>query len=291
MKTRIQCLALTMCLLILTAGCRNRCNNPYGGGLFAGGSPTIAAPATYSLNIPSVAKNQPYYVPGPANNSTLNPNGRAPTPQGRQATQPNQAGWKSAENDLSKAGSGIRSEGDAGRSVLAPTSFVQTGAASRPMQSTGQAFTNSQNYRTTSIDERQDATRLPVTDASFVRAPASNYPPGTRMVASNNGYPSSNYNVGYSAPVPQTYVGQNGVYAGSASGYTASPVIVSGQPMLGYQSSPVLVSPGQFQRYPQGYPTSGPPTVLAESTASSTGRASQIGWRDRDLTSGRTGRY
>jgi len=285
--TRFQGLMLATCLVVMTVGCRNRCNNPYGGGLFAGGSSTIAAPATYSLNIPSVAQNQPYYVPGPANNSTLNPNGQAPTPATRQANQQNQSGWKSADSDLSNSNDASRSNG---RSVLAPTTFVQTGS-SQSMPGSGQSFTNSQNYQTTSIDERRDATRLPLTDASAVRAPARKYPTGTSMVATNNGYPPGNYSAGYNMVVPQTYVAQNGFYQQPPTGYAATPVIIGGQPMMGYQGQPVLVGQGQFQQYPQRYPTNGPPTVLAQATATSPGVSSQVGWRDRDLTSGRTGRY
>lgn len=309
--SRFQLLMLSICVVVMTVGCRNRCNNqcnPYGGGVFAGGPSTIAPPPTYSLNIPSVAGNQPYYTPGQAapTNYTLNPNQRAPTPATRQATQQNQSGWKSSDNNLSKSGNGSGNN-DNGSSVLAaPTKFVESNlransgstsatgtrtASTAPLPGSGVSFTNSQNYQTTRVDETQDATRLPLTDATAVRAPARNFPTGTPMTAMQNGYPG-NYQAGYNSPIQQTYVAQNGFYQRAPTGYAGAPVIIGGRPATGYQGQPLLVNP-QYPAGYQQYPTSSAPTVLAQSTATITPGASgsQLGWRDRDLTGSRSSRF
>ena len=320
--SRFQLLMLSICVVAMTVGCRNRCPNQYGqyggGGVFAGGSPTIAPPPTYSLNIPSVAGNQPYYTPGQAapnsvlNNNTLNPNQRAPTPATRQATQANQNGWRSTDNNLSNNGSNINSGGSQdsnnGRSVLAaPTKFVESNsrtnsgtgvnsgsgtrtASAAPLPGSGVSFTNSQNYQTTRVDETRDATRVPLTDATTVRAPARNFPTGAPLTTvQNNGLPA-NYQATYNAPIQQTYVAQNGF--NQPTGYVAAPVIIGGQPVAtGYQGQPLLVNP-QYPAGYQTYPTSSAPTVLAQSTATinPSGSATQLGWRDRDLT-GRSNRF
>ena len=154
--SRIQFMLLLLCLVVLSTGCRGRCNNPCGG-WFAGNS-TVAPPPTYSLNIPSVANNQPYYTPGSAgpNNSTLNPNQRAPTP----ATQQNGEGWRQSGNQLSNGNNGAPAES---RSVLTtPTTFVETqpnfispgGIAAgqqaprtAALPSSGYSYTDSANYK------------------------------------------------------------------------------------------------------------------------------------------------
>lgn len=308
--SRFHLLMLSICVVAMTVGCRNRCHQQCGSpGVFAGGSPTIAPPPTYSLNIPSVARNQPYYTPGqtaPTNN-TLNPNQRAPTPATRQATQQNQGGWRSSDNNLSNAKGASGS--DNGRSVLsAPTKFVESNgrnnsgsttrtASTAPLPGSGSSFTNSTNYQTTQVNETQDSTRLPVTDATSVRAPARNFPTGAPMtVMQGNGYPGA-YQAGYNAPIAQAYAAQNGFYQRGPTGYVAAPVIVGGRPVAtGYQGQPLIVN----QQYPVGYqqyPTSSAPTVLAQSTAttSPSGSASasgtQLGWRDRNLTGNRSGRF
>ena len=312
--SRFQLMLLSICLVSISVGCRNPGNNIYGGGAFAGGPTTIAPPPTYSLNIPSVAGNQPYYTPGqtaPTHN-TLNPNQRAPTPAIRQATQLNQNGWRSADNDLSRINrvaplnqnNSGQSNPNNGRSVLAaPTNFVETTpntnsgsgtrtASAAPLPGSGASFTSSTNYQTTRVDETQDATRLPVSDATAVRAPARNFPTGTPLTtAPTNGYPA-NYQAGLGTlPVQQTFAAQNGVLQRvlPSTGYAAAPVVISGQPVpTGYQGQPLITN----QPYPYQYPTSSSaPTVLAQSTAASTpGAGTQLGWRDRDLT-GRSNRF
>lgn len=305
---RYQLLLLTICLVTISVGCRNYGNNCHGGGAFAGGSATIAPPPTYSLNIPSVAGNQPYYTPGqtaPTNN-TLNTNQRAPTPAIRQATQLNQGGWRSADNNLS-SNSNVAplntSSPNNGRSVLAaPTTFAgttpnaNTGSGTRTasnaaLPGSGASFTSSPNYQTTRVDETQDSTRVPLSDATAVRAPARNFPTGTPLTqVQNNGY-AGNFQTGvFNPPLQQTYVAQTGAFQQAPAGYSAAPVIIGGQPVpTGYQGQPLIASPIVNQ---QQYPTYSTPTVLAQSTTTATpGAGGQLGWRDRDLTGSRSNRF
>ena len=275
--SRIQLLVIVTFLVAMSVGCCGRCRNPCGG-WFAGSS-TVAPPPTYSLNIPSVANNQPYYTPGSAapNSYTVNPNLSAPTPA---ATGQGQNGWRSANDQLSNG----RADQEESRSVLAtPTTFVESQAtvdpnqanpqfnqptfrtaSSVPLPASGYSYSNSPNYLTTRVDERMDSTRLPVIDASTVRAPARNFPTGT--IAS------------YSAPLQQTYVAQNGFYQ-PVSPYTGSMVMVGGQPVP-YQGQTVLTNPNI-------YPTSSPPAVLAQSTTT----GDPVGWRSREMSSDRVNRY
>ena len=274
--SRIQLLMIFACLVALSVGCCGRCKNPCGGWL--AGSSTVAPPPTYSLNIPSVANNQPYYTPGSAapNSYTVNPNLRAPTPA---VPGQRQDGWRSTNEQASNG----NAEDQESRSVLAtPTTFVESRptadpnqanpqfnqpsfrtASNIPLPASGYSYTNSQNYLTTRVDERMDATRLPVTDASTVRAPARSFPTGTFA--------------SYAAPLQQTYVAQNGSYQPVAP-YTGSMVMVGGQPVP-YQGQTLLTNPNF-------YPTSSPPTVLAQSTTTVT-----PGWRSRELSSENVNRY
>ncbi len=268
--SRVQLCLIFACVVLATTGCRNRCNNPCGNGWFAGNS-TLAPPSTYSLNIPSVAANQPYYTPRQAapTNNTLNTNQRAPTSAG-------QAGWRAADTNLSN---GSQPQGES-RSVLTnQTKFVETtptnnGAVFNPgnqpparmaaLPGSGASFTNSSNYQSTQTDERRDPTRLAVNDASAVRAPARNNPTGAN----------------YSVPQQQTYA-QNGFYA-PQTGYTGQFMAYNGQP-TNYQGQAELVNPYAYRQNAQ--------TVLAQSTAGvGSGSASQVGWRSRELNSDRINR-
>ena len=282
---RTQLLLLCLCLVAMTTGCRNRCNQPCNGWL--AGNSTIAPPPTYSLNIPSVASNQPYYAPGNGsgtnNTYTVNPNLRAPTPATGQAP----AGWRPTNNQLSNGSAAPANES---QSVLQqPTRFVETQsnpqqnpvrtASAGPLPGSGYSFTNSPNYRTTQTDERSDATRLPVTDASTVRAPARNFPTGG--VASNPNYQFQQPQPGYVPPYQQTYVAQNG-FNQPVNPYSGSLVAVQTQP-FGYQGQAVLSNQNQ-------YPTSSPPAVLAQSTAT-INPGNQLGWRSRELNSDGVSRF
>ena len=286
--SRVQMLLLVACLIAVSVGCRNRCYNPYGGGL-VGNNSRIAPPGTYSLNIPSVANNQPYYTPGSAapNNYTVNPNLRAPTPANRTA---NQNGWRPVNgNDLSNANPANQSNQNnqpapnnaQPRSVLAPTTFVQgqqinntsaRTASNTGLPGTGGSFVNSQNYQTTQVDERRDSTRLPVTDASAVRAPARNFPTGNavQLVSQPVNYPAA-----YQQPIQQTYVAQNGFYQQAAPVYSGNVAVVR-QPVT-YQGNAVLVNPNN------GFIS--PPAVLGQSTATIPNTTGV--WTQRELSSGR----
>ena len=288
---RIQLLLLVACLILSTAGCQSRCSNGCGG-WFAENS-TVAPPPTYSLNIPSVAKNQPYYTPGAAapNYNTLNPNQTAPTPAALQ----NQNGWRQSGNQLSNGADGNPGEG---RSVLtSPTTFVENQSnrlnpvrapgnqqvpQTAALPGTGYSYTDSANYRTTQIDESRDATRLPVTDASTVRAPASFFPAGNvAQFQQTNPINRGNYSV----PLQQTYVAQNGFNQQPAA-YSGSTVLVGGQPTT-YQGQATLVNPAG---YVNPYPTGSSPSVTAQST-SGQGSSSQLGWRNREMNSDNVNRF
>lgn len=300
--SRIHLTWIVACLMLATTGCANRAN-PYGNWWAC--NPTVAPPATYGINIPSVARNQPpYYTPG--NTYQVNPQGRAPTP----ATQSGANGWRPSDN----ARTGASNTQERNDSVLTtPTTFVESSptrpatgpmnsvlansnpvtrtASAAPLPGTGVSSTNASDYRTTRIDERNDATRLPVTDASQVRAPSRNFPTGT--VA--NGPYGGNYTgpIGYQ----QTYAGQpvpgQGGYYPQPTAYTGAPVLMPRQQpvqQVVYNGQPVLV-PRSYTGTFQSFPTSSQPTVLAQSTTAATGgSSSQLGWQSRELSSDRTRR-
>ncbi|MEM9943459.1 MAG: hypothetical protein AAF939_17990, partial [Planctomycetota bacterium] len=95
--SKLQTAILLFAFIVVMTGCRNRCS-PCGSNWFANNA-TIAPPPTFSLNIPSVARNtQPYYTPG--GNNTLNPNGSAPTPAGGNG----QSNWQPSENNGGQTG-------------------------------------------------------------------------------------------------------------------------------------------------------------------------------------------
>ena len=157
----------------------------------------------------------------------------------------------------------------------------------------GTSFTTSQNYQTTRVDETQDATRLPLNDASQVRAPARNFPTGTPLTTlptNTNTISASQaaYNLAMQQQ-QQAFAAQSGSFTRVPpvpTGYTAAPVIIGGQPVAtGYPGQPLIINP-QF-------PTSSAPTILAQSTASATSSASgtQLGWRDRDITGNQSSRF
>jgi hypothetical protein len=247
------------------------------------------------LNIPSVAQNQPYYTPGNTGSSVVNPNLSAPIPANSQTRQP---GWRRSSLD------GANSNGDANgesRSVLtSPTTFVETNpatgqpyarsASAANLPGSGFSYTSSPNYQTTRTDERLDSTRLPVSDASAVRAPAMNYPAATgnnlaqfqqRPVSYPAGYTVP---AGYIAPNPaqQTYVAQNGYRQPVNPFYNGTAVMVARQPRgpVSYQGQTVLTNPN-------GYPVYSSPSIVAQSTATLDSNSGQSDWRNRELNSER----
>ncbi len=288
--SRIVLVVIAIGVLSLSTGCRNRCANPCGNGGFFAGSPTIAAPATYSLNIPSVARNPAqYYVP---NNGTLQTNTNIVPATGSpiQAGQRNPVnGWVPTNQNPNVGTNGVQNNGNTGRSVLTtPTTFVQTNQpaqpnnlrtasasnsviARNPLPGSGTSFTDSINYRTTQTNEQQDRTRLPATDASNVRAPARNFPTGGSQFAQLQ--PQT-------APIsPVTY---QGTFARQQYP-VQQPYQLVGQPVA-YQA-PIYV--GQPQGIVRPQSNGSQPAVLAQSTTTfdPNNNGSQLGWRDREFGS------
>ena len=99
------------------------------------------------------------------------------------------------------------------------------GAAANPGYTTsGTSYTASTNYQTTSVDETLDQPRLPVTDATAVRAPVQTIlPPTVATMASQNPY---NRNPAYPNP---TYSAQGAQYA-AAPNPTGGPTPYAGHP-------------------------------------------------------------
>lgn len=208
MSNRLLICTFTCCILATVfTGCRNRCNQPYGFPYqqpfanaygnqygyapgFNANSPLIPPPATGTLNIPSIARNNPYGLN--QNRGLLNTNQRAPTPAADRAARFNQQnGWKPSDGDSGNSGStnqsntrttlgsnplpnsqnssNNRADQPIGNSVLVQNNATQSG------NGFGESFINSTDYATTIVNESNDRTRLPATDASAVRAPSQYY--------------------------------------------------------------------------------------------------------------------
>ena len=194
-------------------GCQNRFNQPcgypyqqpYANG-FAnqfGYAPTfnnasarsalIPPPATGSINIPSIARNNPYGLN--QNRGLLNTNQRAPTPASDRAARFNQQnGWRPTQGSTAPAQSSGSNNSSSGTTLGSNTAIPNTNGtqAPRPVAPSnassvlvqnqdrltngfGESFIRSQDYATTMVDETNDRTRLPATDASAVRAPSQYY--------------------------------------------------------------------------------------------------------------------
>lgn len=192
---------------IFSTGCRN-CRQPcapqpytpynanpaYGYGNntnpanYAGGNglaqARIPAPPTYSLNIPGGSNNANAngYRVGQLPSGLINTQQNAPTPANRPANYNQQQGWRQSNgNNLDTSSTG--QTGGSNR-VASATSVLESSArinnpgatsATRTASSSnavgnGVSFTQSNDYQTTSTDERRDSSRLPVTDATNVRA-------------------------------------------------------------------------------------------------------------------------
>lgn len=256
-------LLLSIALLVLQSGCRNRCGNQCGSGGFFAGNSTIPAPPTYSLNIPSVAGSQPYYVPGSGNGAigTLNPN--APPTFNPSQNQAQLNGWRPSD---SNSGSNSNTNSNA-PTTFANGSTVPPGfrtASATALPGSGSSFTDSRNYQSTRVDETLDRTRLAATDASSVRAPAQTNPTGA---------------------IPHLGSPQNDPrYANNPSGFYGAPQ-VGFAPVnnRGFIGQPQIGSPG-YTGSP--YTTTTAPAVLAQSTTTTDPRSSgQLGWRDREMGS------
>ncbi len=248
---------IVVALLLSGSGCRNRCNQSGCGLASLWGNSTIPAPGTYSLNIPGVA-NQNYYVPGtappagPAANPGWNASG---TPQpGANATQPNSV-WNgtSYQVPMQQAGYNPTSYSIAAGNGVNPQPAPAQGGGTQWRLAGGTQIV-SPDFNTTRIDERQDPTRLPVADASAVRAPGMwNQMPNATQLASAS-MPIMQ-NPGYSMP--------NAVNNSAPSGYTR------------WNVSP------NTPNYQGGMQ---PPVVLAEASTRDLSRDPnyQAGWREQN---------
>jgi|GEM_PF-6978147 len=180
-----------MCVVLagIASGCRSNCNQ--GCGLFQG-SPRIAPPATYSLQMPGTA-NQNYYNPAaPPGTANSNTGWNAP-PGTANNIQP---GTNPTSFSIA-AGNGVNAN------MQQVSSSTMPGSGSRII---------SNDFATTRIDERMDPSRMPVADASNVRLqqPWTQMPNANQLasasmpVMSNPGYsmPNAVRNSGFNNPVP-----------------------------------------------------------------------------------------
>ena len=233
-----------------------------------GNSATIAAPGTYTLNIPGGRGVNPFANPsagsgtrvGQLPNGLLNTSQAAPTP----ATGPNspsnfnqRQGWRSGNgsnlntqtgntnsaNGNQVATSVLDRSGSSGQNAastvptLARNNNVPAPAPTRPLQNL--ATTVSTDYRTTSIDERQDSTRLPVTDASRVQ-PVSRVAENAAFARQQPYYQpnqmaaAQNFQGTFAQPANSAYQGTFQNPAGSFSAPLSQPQLVQAQSTATY---------------------------------------------------------
>ena len=266
-------IVMALLLLACTCGCQFRPNNnlvtgPAQGGLFSNwtgiGNARVAPPGTFSYQAPGGT--QPYYNPsnssaGPTNQATVgsavpatgspNFNNNAPAANGTsagtlQGTNFGQPQWRTP--DAPNGSSFYGSPSPTTTAGLNPTSY-------QPM---------APDYRTTTIDERYDPTRMPASDATMVRAPTSFTPNGNwQMLNPGGGYPLAN------APGQFEY---RSVPQISGQSLAAAPMTTSAYP------------PGYgYPAYP--YANQSQAVVLAQASTSPELLARdpnfQAGWRDR----------
>lgn len=166
----------------------------------------IAPPPTGSLNIPSIARNN---LPG-SNQGLLNTNRQAPTLPNRAAQYNQQNGWRSSDGSPQStsnpsnnppnrpvggqtfgSNNGSPNNGSPNNAPASATSVLVQNTQANPNrvaqnqpyyqpQNTaatgyGSSSVQSPDYATTAVNESFDRTRLPVSDASNVRAPSQYY--------------------------------------------------------------------------------------------------------------------
>lgn len=239
----------------------------------AGRSQIIPPPGTGTLNIPSLARNNPFGLN--ANRGLLNTGQAAPTPATGGSDQFNrQNGWQPIGGNNSGtnppqtnngSGSGTRlgstgnsATGQGPNPATAPSnarSVLVQDTQSRTNQGYGDSFVRSPDYQTTAVNESFDSTRLPTSDASGVRAPSQYY-------ARASGAQVANLQ-------PQGNFGGQQYYSGTFQGQSAAYNIASaqGQPRVS-SSSGVFV---------QGQSTA---------TYDPYGDTRSADWRNRDVSSG-----
>lgn len=266
-------------LLASQTGCRNRCNQQCGGGGLFASNTTVAPAPTYSLNIPSVARNQPYYAP---NGGPISTTARAPIPAN--GTQPAAGSnstlqWRQqgTANPGSTFGSQPAQPTSGTRLVETNTginlntgSSVLVGGSQNPVQlaalpASGTSFTDSRNFATTRTDERLDATRVPVTDATQVRATAQTYIGSGQQLAVNQ------------PQLSQTYAAQP-VLRQAQPVFSTNALVASNQPY--YANNPNLA---QRQAIYSGQAFIQPNTPATYSASVN----NDIGWRNREIGSQR----
>ena len=140
-----------------------------------------------------------------------------------------------------------------------PVTNQPVGASANPGYTTsGISYTNSTNYQTTSIDETRDQSRIPLTDATAVKAPVQSVlPPVVSSVSRQNPYGS---NPAFPDPI-RTAQGQNSLSS------TGAPIPYSGHPTFNQPAYSTASSSN---------------TVLAESSVSTDPNSPnyRAGWRD-----------
>jgi hypothetical protein len=195
-----------MVLLFSQSGCRSGCNRGCGLASMWGNS-TISPPGTYSLNIPGQA-NQNYYAPG-NNQTTATPN--SSTGWNQQAAVPGQpVSGQPVQNQGQQQATwnGTSFQAPAQQAGYNPTNFsIASGNGVPTNQQNGQSQWHlvggsqivSPDFATTRIDERMDPSRMPVADATAVRAPGTfnQMPNATRLASASMPIMQ---NPGYSMP-------------------------------------------------------------------------------------------
>ena len=258
--------------VISQTGCRSRCNQPCNNGLFANNTRIAPAP-TYSVNIPSVARNQPYYGP---NGGPISTTARAPIPATNSSSgsgSNSNLQWRQQGGTPTNSGSTFGAQQPAAGSG---TRFVEANSGGNPntgssvlvggqaLPATGSSFIDSRNFATTQTDERLDATRVSVTDATQVRATAQNFiSSGQQALAQRQ--PTQTFAAQPAVPQVQPVYSTNGLIAANQPYYTNNPNLVQRQAIYSGQA------------YVQ-------PNVPATYSASVN---NDIGWRNREIGSQR----
>lgn len=233
-KRKLQwAVALATTVLLASSGCQNGALGPT----------RIPSPPTYSIG------QNNYYNPGsaPAAGSVVDPNGIAPTPAG--------SGWQPTGQGTPPAGTNQPRSADNGNFSLSSNAAVNSKGTTGFQSATAQTAPT--------LNYQNDPTRVPVSDATGVRAPARYQNPYSNMPAqvaqtgfqngSNGQFPPSNP----AQTAPRTYIG--------------NPQIVTGP--VPYRGQPIYTRPN-----------SNAPAILAESTVrmDPNSRNYQTGWRDRE---------
>jgi hypothetical protein len=185
--------------------------------------------------------------------------------------------------------------GFASQTTSTPTlnSVLQPGDNRTASAANGASYMDSVNYRSTRVDERLDETRLPLTDASTVRAPSTlNTTPtanrlsqpvpiyGTLVPA---GQPAFSTQPAVVLPYPAT---NPNPYRATQFAQPAQPGFIQGTMVYGQPTNNV------YNGYPSPYAGSvnSQSAVLAQSTTTFNpqgGPTNDPGWRDRELTARR----